>query len=200
MNTINVTIVGVGGQGVVSAGMIIGTATTKRNINTVMSEIHGMAQRGGIVSVDLRIGNAYGPIVPQGKIDLLIGFEALETIRALGKAGKNTTVIMNTEKIIPITVSFGEGKYPDVESVIKDLAIKNFIGIDAVSLAKEAGNYQSINMVMIGAAIATNILPVDEEDIENAIKSIFPAFTWESNMKALRLGMDQYRIIREAYR
>ena len=200
MNTINVTIVGVGGQGVVSAGMIIGTATTKRNINTVMSEIHGMAQRGGVVSVDLRIGNAYGPIVPQGKIDLLIGFEALETIRALGKAGKNTTVIMNTEKIIPITVSFGEGKYPDVESVIKDLTIKNFIGIDAVSLAKEAGNYQSINMVMIGAAIATNILPVDEEDIENAIKSIFPAFTWESNMKALRLGMDQYRIIREAYR
>lgn len=200
MKTINVTIVGVGGQGVVSAGMIMGIAATKRNLNAVMSEVHGMAQRGGIVSVDLRIGDAYGPIIPSGFADLIIGFEALETIRSLKKAGKNTAVIMNTEKIIPFTVNIGGGKYPDIESMLGKNNLKNVVGIDAVSLAREAGNYQAVNMVMVGAALATEILPIEEMDAENAIRSTFPEFTWESNIRALRLGMDQYRIIKEAYR
>ncbi|MGC8662783.1 MAG: indolepyruvate oxidoreductase subunit beta [Thermoplasmata archaeon] len=199
MKTINVTIVGVGGQGVVSAGIIIGNATTKKNLNTVMSEIHGMAQRGGIVSVDLRIGDVYGPIIPDGSVDLIIGFEALETIRSLKRARNDTVVIMNMEKIIPFTVNMGEGEYPDIEKIIKEKNLKNVVGIDAVSLAKDSGNYQAVNMVMTGAAMASGILPVDEEDIENAIKSIFPEFSWESNLKALRLGMDQYRLIKEAY-
>lgn len=200
MKNVNVSIVGVGGQGVVSAGMIIGNAATKKGFPTVMSEIHGMAQRGGIVSVDLRIGDAYGPIVPIGKADLILGFEAMETLRILNKIGKNSIVIMSMEKIVPFTVNIENVKYPDIESIIKEKDLKNVIGIDAVSIAKEAGNYKSVNMVMVGAALATGLLPLEQNDIEDSIKTTFPEYTWESNIKAFRLGMDQYRIVREAYR
>ncbi|MEM0098796.1 MAG: 2-oxoacid:acceptor oxidoreductase family protein, partial [Thermoplasmata archaeon] len=83
MKNINISLVGVGGQGVVSTGIILGNTISKKGINVVMSEIHGMAQRGGIVTVDMRIGDVYGPIIPKGKLDLIIGFEAMETLRAL---------------------------------------------------------------------------------------------------------------------
>ncbi len=199
MKTVNVTIVGVGGQGVVSAGMIIGTATTKKNINTIMSEIHGMAQRGGIVSVDLRIGDAYGPIIPNGLVDLIIGFEAMETLRSLNRAGKDTIVILNKEKIIPFTVNIGDSPYPDIEKIVKEKDLKNIIEIGAVELAKETGNYQAVNMVMIGAALASGILPIEEKDIEDAVKSIFPEFSWESNINAFKLGIKEFKKIKGAY-
>jgi indolepyruvate ferredoxin oxidoreductase beta subunit len=199
MNNVNISLVGVGGQGVVSTGIILGNTVTRKGINVVMSEIHGMAQRGGIVTVDLRIGDVYGPIIPEGKIDLIIGFEALETIRALKRASRKTRIIMNTERIIPFTVNIGDEKYPDIEEIIKKFDIRNIIGIDAVNIAKQTGNLQSVNMVLLGAAFATELLPIEEKDIEESIKIQFPEYSWESNIKAFRMGMDQYRILTKAY-
>ncbi|MFP3317727.1 MAG: indolepyruvate oxidoreductase subunit beta [Thermoplasmata archaeon] len=199
MNNVNISLVGVGGQGVVSTGIILGNTVARKGINVVMSEIHGMAQRGGIVTVDLRIGDVYGPIIPEGKIDLIIGFEALETIRALKRASRKTRIIMNTERIIPFTVNIGDEKYPDIEEIIKKFDIRNIIGIDAVNIAKQTGNLQSVNMVLLGAAFATELLPIEEKDIEESIKIQFPEYSWESNIKAFRMGMDQYRILTKAY-
>jgi indolepyruvate ferredoxin oxidoreductase beta subunit len=199
MNNVNISLVGVGGQGVVSTGIILGNTVARKGINVVMSEIHGMAQRGGIVTVDLRIGDVYGPIIPEGKIDLIIGFEALETIRALKRASRKTKIIMNTERIIPFTVNIGDEKYPDIEEIIKKFDIRNIIGIDAVNIARETGNLQSVNMALLGAAFATELLPIEEKDIEESIKIQFPEYSWESNIKAFRMGMDQYRILTKAY-
>ncbi len=199
MRDLNISMVGVGGQGVVSMGIILGNAIAKRGLNVVMSEIHGMAQRGGIVTVDMRIGDVYGPIIPDGKVDMIIGFEALETIRALKRATRETLIIMNTERIIPFTVNIGEEEYPDIEKLIKDLNIKNIVGIDAVEIARKNGNLQSVNMVLLGAAFATDLIPVDQSDIEESIKNQFPERSWNSNLNAFRQGMDQYRILTKAY-
>jgi len=199
MRDLNISMVGVGGQGVVSMGIILGNAIAKRGLNVVMSEIHGMAQRGGIVTVDMRIGDVYGPIIPDGKVDMIIGFEALETIRALKRATRETLIIMNTERIIPFTVNIGEEEYPDIEKLIKDLNIKNIVGIDAVEIARRNGNLQSVNMVLLGAAFATDLIPVDQSDIEESIKNQFPERSWNSNLNAFRQGMDQYRILTKAY-
>ncbi|MEM3198892.1 MAG: indolepyruvate oxidoreductase subunit beta [Thermoplasmata archaeon] len=199
MKNINISLVGVGGQGVVSTGIIIGNTISKKGINVVMSEIHGMAQRGGIVTVDMRIGDVYGPIIPKGKLDLIIGFEAMETLRALKRATNATKIIMNMEKIIPFTVNIGDEKYPDIEEIIKNVNIKNIVGIDAISIAKKNGNLQSVNMVLLGAAFATDLLPIEQMDIEESIKTQFPKYSWESNINSFRDGMDQYRILTKAY-
>ena len=199
MKDINIIITGVGGQGVVSAGTIIGNAALKNGLKVVMSEIHGMAQRGGIVSVDLRIGDVYGPIIPDGMADLIIGFESMETLRALKRASMDTIVIMNTERIVPFTVNVGDFEYPKIEKIVEKIGGKNIIGIDALDIAKRAGNVLSVNVVMVGAAYSTGILPLKEEDIEKSIMDHFPKNTWESNLKAFRMGMEQYRILREAY-
>ncbi|MCG1666777.1 MAG: indolepyruvate oxidoreductase subunit beta [Thermoplasmata archaeon] len=199
MKNINISLVGVGGQGVVSTGIILGNTISKKGINVVMSEIHGMAQRGGIVTVDMRIGDVYGPIIPKGKLDLIIGFEAMETLRALKRATNATKIIMNMEKIIPFTVNIGDEKYPDIEEIIKNVNIKNIVGIDAISIAKKNGNLQSVNMVLLGAAFATDLLPIEQMDIEESIKTQFPKYSWESNINSFRDGMDQYRILTKAY-
>ena len=199
MKNINISLVGVGGQGVVSTGIILGNTISKKGINVVMSEIHGMAQRGGIVTVDMRMGDVYGPIIPKGKLDLIIGFEAMETLRALKRATNATKIIMNMEKIIPFTVNIGDEKYPDIEEIIKNVNIKNIVGIDAISIAKKNGNLQSVNMVLLGAAFATDLLPIEQMDIEESIKTQFPKYSWESNINSFRDGMDQYRILTKAY-
>ena len=199
MKNINISLVGVGGQGVVSTGIILGNTISKKGINVVMSEIHGMAQRGGIVTVDMRIGDVSGPIIPKGKLDLIIGFEAMETLRALKRATNATKIIMNMEKIIPFTVNIGDEKYPDIEEIIKNVNIKNIVGIDAISIAKKNGNLQSVNMVLLGAAFATDLLPIEQMDIEESIKTQFPKYSWESNINSFRDGMDQYRILTKAY-
>ncbi|MEM4395756.1 MAG: indolepyruvate oxidoreductase subunit beta, partial [Thermoplasmata archaeon] len=178
---------------------ILGNTISKKGINVVMSEIHGMAQRGGIVTVDMRIGDVYGPIIPKGKLDLIIGFEAMETLRALKRATNATKIIMNMEKIIPFTVNIGDEKYPDIEEIIKNVNIKNIVGIDAISIAKKNGNLQSVNMVLLGAAFATDLLPIEQMDIEESIKTQFPKYSWESNINSFRDGMDQYRILTKAY-
>jgi len=185
----------VGGQGVVTAGILIGNAVTAAGTNAVMSEIHGMSQRGGVVVAELRIGDVYGPIIPDGAADLLLGFETVETLRALRRAGRNTTVIMSTERIVPFTVSIGDAVYPDVEPVISRLrgdGIKLSL-VDAQKLAMEAGNLLSSNVVLVGAACSAGFVPAQVSDLEGAIVEMFPAKSVETNVRALKLGMGAYR-------
>ena len=181
---------GVGGQGTIKTSTIIGESAIKRGLNTVMSEVHGMAQRGGIVTTDIKIGNAHSPLIENGDADLMIGFEPVETLRSLNKISDKTFVITNSAKIIPFTVSIGISKYPSKEEVINELKSKimKLYIIDAEKLANEAGNILSLNMVLLGGATAVQNFPIDKETIIETMKESLPPKTIEINLRAFELG------------
>ena len=181
---------GVGGQGTIKTSTIIGEAAIKSGLNTVMSEVHGMAQRGGIVTTDIKIGNAHSPLIENGDADLMIGFEPVETLRSLNKISDKTFVITNSAKIIPFTVSLGISKYPPKEEVINELKtkIRKLYIIDAEKLANEAGNILSLNMVLLGGATAVQNFPIDKETIIETMKESLPPKTIEINLRAFELG------------
>lgn len=189
--TTNIIIAGVGGQGVITAGMLISEAAMMKGINTVMSEIHGLAQRGGSVSVDIRMNDVYSAIVASGDADIIIGFEPIESVRASRRAGKQTKIIINTEKLPPISLGLKGEEYPDVRNLISDLGQTfEVYPVDALSLAKRAGNYRAVNVVMVGAALSVGAIPLSKEDILKAISSIFPERLRAVNEKALEYGME----------
>lgn len=186
----NIIITGVGGQGVITAGMLISEAANKKGIKTVMSEIHGLAQRGGSVSVDIRMGDVYGPIVPDGDADLLMGFEPIETARHINRAGKKTKIIVNTERIPPISLGIERKEYPDINELIKNMSeYFQVYPIDAVDLARKAGNQRASNVVMVGAAVALGALPLTKEDIIEALRDRFSGKLLEINLEALEMGI-----------
>ena len=112
METKRLVFIGVGGQGNLLASRLLGEAALLMNIPTVVSEIHGMAQRGGIVESAVLLGDVSSPIVSSSEADVLIGFEPLETLRALGKCNKDTVVITNTHPLPPFTVAVGQESTP----------------------------------------------------------------------------------------
>jgi indolepyruvate ferredoxin oxidoreductase beta subunit len=186
----NIILAGVGGQGVVTAGVLMGRAATRVGFNAVMSEIHGMSQRGGVVTVDLRLGDVYGPIIPEGEADLLLGFEQAETLRAARRAGRETVVIMSTERIVPPGVTIGDAKYPDIQHACDELRAQGVkvLEVDARGTAEKVKNAHSGNLVLVGAAYASGALPVSYDSLEEAVRGMFPQKSWESNLEAMRQG------------
>lgn len=192
MKTYNVYIAGVGGQGVVRTSIIIGLACFKKGVNVVMSEIHGMAQRGGSVPAEMKIGDAYSPIIEKGGADLLISFEPAESLRAMGKLSKDTVAVINTQPIIPVTVALGTSVYLDPKIYIDELRskLKRVVVLDAESMAREAGNILSLNMVMLGASSATPGFPVEKEFLVAAMKENLPAKAIDANLRAFDMGFE----------
>jgi len=192
MKTYNVYIAGVGGQGVVRTSIIIGLACFKKGVNVVMSEIHGMAQRGGSVPAEMKIGDAYSPIIEKGGADLLISFEPAESLRAMGKLSKDTVAVINTQPIIPVTVALGTSVYLDPKTYIDELRskLKRVVVLDAESMAREAGNILSLNMVMLGASSATPGFPVEKEFLVAAMKENLPAKAIDANLRAFDMGFE----------
>ena len=192
MKTYNVYIAGVGGQGVVRTSIIIGLACVKKGVNVVMSEIHGMAQRGGSVPAEMKIGDAYSPIIEKGGADLLISFEPAESIRAMSKLSKDTVAVVNTQPIIPVTVALGTSVYLDPKMYIDELKskLKRVVVLDAESMAREAGNILALNMVMLGASSATPGFPVEKEFLVAAMKENLPAKAIDANLRAFDMGFE----------
>jgi len=192
METKRCVFVGVGGQGNLMASRLLGEAALAMGIPAVVSEIHGMAQRGGVVESAVLIGNATSPIVSDGESDVLIGFEPLETIRDLRKCNRKTLVITNTQPLPPFTVSLGQGKYPPVEEMLDIILAKvdRVIALNGNKLAEEAGNPLSLNMVMLGALIGSGSIPVTVESIKETISTSTKKAFLESNLKAFDLGME----------
>lgn len=191
METNRCVFVGVGGQGNLMASRLLGEASLAMGIPAVVSEIHGMAQRGGVVESTVLIGNATSPIVSDGEADVLIGFEPLETIRDLKKCNRKTLVITNTQPLPPFTVSLGQGQYPPVEKMLDIIhaRVDRVIALDGINLAENAGNPLSLNMVMLGALIGSGAIPVTEEYIKETISTSTKKAFLESNLKAFDLGM-----------
>ena len=191
METKRIVFIGVGGQGNLLASRLLGEAALSLNIPAVVSEIHGMAQRGGIVESAVLLGDVTSPIVSNAEADVLIGFEPVETLRALSKCNKDTIVITNTSPLPPFTVSVGQGVYPPVDEIMGLIHAKagKVIALDGNAMAKEAGNPLSLNMVMLGALIGSGSIPVGAEDMKKTISTTTKKAFLESNLKAFDLGM-----------
>jgi indolepyruvate ferredoxin oxidoreductase, beta subunit len=187
----NISIVGVGGQGVILMSELLGNAAIQDGLNVKGSEILGMAVRGGSVSSMIRIGrDVYGPLIPTGKCDVLVGMEPAEALRNISYLNRSSTVVLNMESVIPFTVSLGASKYPDIEDIIEKLsqAAGRVITLNASRIAREASNQQAANVVMLGALFGTGGIPINENTIKKEIEARIPARLVTVNLKAFDLG------------
>ena len=191
METKRLVFIGVGGQGNLLASRLLGEAALLKNIPAVVSEIHGMAQRGGIVESAVLLGTVLSPIVSSREADVLIGFEPLETLRALGKCDKDTVVITNTHPLPPFTVAVGQGNYPPVEETLQFIRkrARKVIELDGNAIAEEVGNPLSLNMVMLGALIGSGTTPIGTEEMKKVLSTSTKKAFLESNLKAFDLGV-----------
>ena len=197
MKTKRCVFVGVGGQGNLLASRLLGEAALSVNIPAVVSEIHGMAQRGGVVESAVLLGSSTSPIVSDGEGDILIGFEPSETARTLRKCHRKSLVITNTRPLPPFTVTVGQGTYPAVDSLLDLIGTKvaQVIALDGNRLAEEAGNPLSLNMVMLGALIGSGTIPVTADVMKETISVSTKRAFLESNLRAFDLGEAEARLI-----
>ena len=191
MDTTRLIIVAVGGQGNLLASRVIGEASLIADVPVRMSEIHGMAQRGGVVESAIVFGDASSTVISDGEADVLLGFEPSETLRALKKCNANTVVITSLAPLSPFTVTTGNSVYPSLnvlQALIRQKTAK-LIAFDAAALATEAGNVLSVNMVLLGALIQTGTVPLQVENVKEAIMNKTSKTFVESNLKAFELGV-----------
>jgi indolepyruvate ferredoxin oxidoreductase beta subunit len=197
MKTKRCVFVGVGGQGNLLASRLLGEAALSANIPAVVSEIHGMAQRGGVVESAVLLGASTSPIVSDGEADILIGFEPLETARTLKKCHRKSLVITNTRPLPPFTVTVGQGKYPPVNELLDLMkaTVGQVIALDGNRFAEEAGNALSLNMVMLGALIGSETIPVTADEMKKTISASTKKAFLESNLRAFDIGEAEAQLI-----
>ena len=177
------------------ASSVLGEAALISDIPIRMSEIHGMAQRGGVVESALVFGDAESTIISDGQADVLMGFEPAETLRALGRCNPQSVVITNLAPLMPFTVNIGMGTYPnlaDLQSLIRSKTAR-LIAFNAAKLAEQAGNPLAVNMVLLGALTQTEILPMSADSVREAMRRKTKAAFLDSNLKAFDLGFDAAR-------
>jgi indolepyruvate ferredoxin oxidoreductase beta subunit len=189
----NIVLAGVGGQGILLAAEILGTAAVKEGLNARVSELHGMAQRGGAVVSNVRIGEkVLAPTVLEGQANVLLGFEPLETLRNLKFVSEKTLVIMSDEKIPPTELTAKMVEYPSMKEIVEKIHLftKNVIIVEAARLAEKAGNVLAQNVVLIGVLTATGQIPVKTESIMKALRELVPPKHLDVNAKAFKLGYE----------
>lgn len=184
---LDLLITGVGGQGAILASDIIGKAAVTAGLPIRAAETHGMAQRGGSVVNHIRVGNDYGSMIPKKGADLLLALEPMEAVRYLDFLKDGGIVIMNTQPIIPVTVTSGLTKYPEVSDILDFLSEKYIVkAFNADDLAYEAGNRLAMNVVMVGAV--SGYLPIPKETLLESVKALVPQKTIEVNLRAFEAG------------
>ncbi len=187
---INVLLVGVGGQGTILASRIIAYVVQANDLSVKLSETHGMAQRGGSVVTHLRAGEEIcSPLIDEGQADIILSFEQLEAWRWLPYLKRGGMVVVNSQVIYPVPVILGYQKYP--ENILEKLKknIPRTFAVDALALAREAGNERTANVVLLGV-LAKN-LEFDQSFWLQALESILPARVLEPNKKAFLLGYQE---------
>ena len=189
----SIQIVGVGGQGVLLASMVLGNAAMEAGYDVAMSEVHGMAQRGGSVLCTLRFGDGVvSPLESVGGADLLMGFEPAETCRNIGLCNKDSQVIMNLDPVLPSMVAAGFETYPEVDDLVKSLkkVTSNIRTIGATELAVKAGKAVAANAVMIGAVAAVKGFPLSKDLLRKTLSENVPQKFLDLNLKAFDLGYE----------
>ena len=187
---INIVLTGVGGQGVVTAANIIGKAAVRAGVNVFVSEVHGMAQRGGSVNCTVRLGNVSSPLVPNGSANAVLSMEPSEALRYIQYTNKKTKIITDIIPIIPFTVATGDEKYPEIEKIFDELKkYGDLYKIDAVKLAEDAGALVTKNVVMLGALAGVDVLPFKPDFLLEVILESVPKKYIDTNKKAFELGI-----------
>ena len=178
----DILIVGVGGQGTLLASRVLGKYALENGYDVKLSEVHGMAQRGGSVMTYVRIGEKIAsPIIDAGCADLVLAFEKLEALRYVHYLKPQGEVLYSTQEIMPMPVVTGAAEYPQgIEKMLRGT------GVDALGLALQAGNAKAANSVMLGALCKK--MGFDREKFESALLASIPQKTVEMNKKAFGLG------------
>jgi indolepyruvate ferredoxin oxidoreductase beta subunit len=191
---INLIITGVGGQGNVLISRLIGEALLEDGYQVTIGETYGVSQRGGAVASHVRISKVtqYSFLTPEGKGDVILGLEAMETLRILGMFGSSKTfVITNTRPIHPMCVSTGEAEYPPLEAIkqgINELSQKAWY-IDGSEIAMGLGTPLLTNMVMAGVLMSTGLLPLKRKIFERCLEASFWGEKLSLNLQALERGL-----------
>lgn len=185
----NLIIVGVGGQGTLLASKILGYLALQEGLDVKVSEVHGMAQRGGSVITHVRVGShVHSPLVTEGTADFLMSFEALEAARAMAFLKPGGTLIVNTQQILPMPVISGVAEYPEAPlSCFSETC--TVCGTDALGMAVSCGNQRAVNMVLMG--MLSRHLSWSEEAWREAIAASVKPATLEANLAAFTLGREQ---------
>ena len=189
METKNIMIVGVGGQGTLLTSRILGGITKAGGFDVKLSEVHGMAQRGGSVVTFVRYGEkVYEPIVEEGRADVLIAFEKLEAMRYAHFLKKDGVMIVNDQRMDPMTVVTGVAEYPEniLDTLKKDHKV---VSIDAMDEAKKLGNSRVFNTIIIG--VAAKNMDFDKQQWLDVIANTVPPKTVEINQKAFEVGFEK---------
>ena len=187
MNTQNIMIVGVGGQGSLLASKLLGRLLLTKGYDIKVSEVHGMSQRGGSVVTYVRFGDkVYSPIIDKGEAQFILSFELLEAARWTEYLAQGGKVITNTQTMNPMPVITGAAEYPEnlVEKMLS--AGIDVTAMDALSLASEAGSAKAVNIVLLGQL--SKHFDFSEEEWLNAIEQSVPPKFLEMNKKAFMLG------------
>ena len=185
---------GVGGQGVLTVANILAKAALEEGFHVLTSEVHGMAQRGGSVICYVRIGNVHSPLIPDGGADAIISMEPVEALRHIEKIKENGIILTDITPVIPQTVSIGKAVYPPLEKVFEEIEKRcKLVKIDALQIAKKAGNAITRNIVMLGAFAGMDIFPISKEKILQMVRKSVPEKYIELNEKAFMMGSEAVR-------
>ena len=192
---LNLVISGVGGQGNLLLSRLIGRILLRKDYLVAVGETLGVAQRGGAVMSNMRISKKmlFGPLIPEGKSHIILSLEPLETLRMLVRYGNPKVVtITNFNPLFPVSVLSRKERYPDfgaLREAITQLS-KSAWFVDATNMGLKLGTPIVANVIMLGALVGLNLLPVTETEIEEEIKSSFTSDRVELNIKALKMGID----------
>lgn len=191
---LNVIVAGVGGQGNIVISSLVSAALVREGYFVVVGETYGASQRGGAVMSHVRISEEaqYGPLIPNGCADIILGMEPVETLRVLGQFGNpNVITIVNPRPIYPLSVLSGEAEYPDIGKLIetiKELSGRTWV-INATEEAQKLGNPIFANVLLIGALIGLGMLPLDKKSLEPVLQERFPK-AFEANVEAFNKGLE----------
>jgi len=190
---LNLIITGVGGQGNVLSSQVLGQALVGKGYFVTIGETYGASQRGGSVMSHIRLSSQkqLSPLIPQGKADVVLGLEPVESLRVLtGYGYRDTAVITNTRPIYPTDVTSGDETYPEmeeIESALRNLSWELYL-IPATEKALEMGSPILGNMIMIGALLSLSLLPLTAAEFAETLKQNFKGKRLESNLQALETG------------
>ena len=188
MDTKNIMIVGVGGQGTLLASKMLGYVLLQQGYDVKVSEVHGMSQRGGSVVTYVRYGKkVYSPVIDKGEADVIISFEKLEAARWLEFLKKDGTIITNTQEVEPMPVITGSAAYP--ENLIEKMqaAGAKVDAKDFLSIAQEAGSAKAVNIALMGR-LSTYFPEISDEQWQDAIEKMVPPKFLDLNRKAFEAG------------
>jgi indolepyruvate ferredoxin oxidoreductase beta subunit len=194
MKEFNIVLTGVGGQGVLTLGIIVAEAALKQGFDVRTTELHGLAQRGGSIPFHVRFGKKmYTPLVLEGEADVIMSLEPLEALRSCyyGSKQHKTIFLIDNDPVVPLSCSVLGDVYPSIKSIgenLKDFSEKVIILNASEIVKKETGSDIAANIYLLGYAISKKLIPLKEKYILQAMEEVAPKY-FEANKKIFKMGM-----------